>query len=181
MSRSPSDPSLHLESGQELWNTLRQGLMAEISEASYKSWLMPLFVESYQDGVLTLSAPSRFMKDWVVSNYEPVIIRHLRPHTTPNIRIEIIVKPRKQESFPIKGLDSQLQDSKEAGASTASKDPLLDDHFWESLDPGYTFDAFVVGKSNELAYAASLRVAESQTPFYNPLFYMAGWGLVKPI
>ncbi len=160
---------------EALWHDILNRLTLEIGTAAAKSWLHPLTVgKSHQNG-LTLLAPTRFMRDWIVTHYLEKIKSYCMT-LSPNIR-DVFVD--------ISSL-TQLNDSpKPASALVDLPKPQDDgalmgiDMMGAPLDPRFTFDQFVVGKPNELAYAAALRVAESDKVLFNPLFLYGGVGLGK--
>lgn len=154
------------------WQPVTQQLAQDLGVAVYDSWLKPLSFLDAASGVLTLSVPTRFMKDWVLSNYKDKILSSWsRVNQEVVDTIEIVVKP---------GL--QIISGNEEVATDPSDEAILTQGF-ESigapLDPRLTFENFVVGKSNELAHAAARRVAESEKVTFNPLFLYGGVGLGK--
>lgn len=158
-----------------VWNDVSRDLKAHYGDDLYKSWLSKIsFEEKQADGTLILSAPSNFVRDWIKSNYLEIISR-LWIHHDPNIKyVDIITKEAEEELKP-------------ANSSTTVeviKPNFLSDNVDEelaSLDPRFTFDNFVVGSPNELAYAAAMAVAESDEAVVksNPLFLYGGVGLGK--
>lgn len=158
-----------------VWNDVSRDLKAHYGDDLYKSWLSKIsFEEKQVDGTLILSAPSNFVRDWIKSNYLEIISR-LWTHHDPNIKyVDIITKEAEEEIKP-------------ANSSTTVeviKPNFLSDNVDEelaSLDPRFTFDNFVVGSPNELAYAAAMAVAESDEAVVksNPLFLYGGVGLGK--
>jgi chromosomal replication initiator protein len=162
------------------WEQVRDQLRKDFGEAVFKSWLKPLFVTEIIGGAVRLAVPTRFMRDWVVSHYVDRI-RLLWQGLNPTITtIDIIVR---LETPALTPFSPQPAD----GQPISIEKPLLNDEstgidrdvVGAALDPRFTFDNFVVGKPNELAYAAALRVAESQTAQFNPLFLYGGVGLGK--
>ncbi len=157
-----------------LWRSVSRDLASYYGDDLYKSWFSKVdFLEASGDSAVILSAPSNFVRDWIKSNYFEMIYK-LFGHHDPKIRsVDIITK----EAVP---------DSKSAEilpivtSSFSSLDDSRED-ILSSLDPRFTFDNFVVGPPNELAYAASLAVAESNNAIVksNPLFLYGGVGLGK--
>ncbi|MDF3034643.1 MAG: chromosomal replication initiator protein DnaA, partial [Alphaproteobacteria bacterium] len=172
------------------WEQVRTHLQEEFGEAIFKSWLNPLFVAEVTGNTIHIAAPTRFMRDWVVSHYVERI-RTLWTGLNPSIStIKVMVKltasplapvtppiappsaaPQQVSGEPPQPISGDLGDEELIGIDR--------DVLGAALDPRFTFDNFVVGKPNELAYAAALRVAESQTAQFNPLFLYGGVGLGK--
>jgi len=171
-------PALNQQSIINAWDAITPDLIDDFGDAAFKSWLSPLVFIDVKDGVLSLSAPSRFMKDWVVAHYEQSILKHSnkKDSSIKNVVIHIASKNKKSD-------DSDTEPSKKMPDTKVSaiknNEFFSEEDFISSLDPRYTFDNFVVAKSNELAYAASMRVTESDKPIYNPLFLHGGVGLGK--
>ena len=156
------------------WARVRGRLRAEYGEAAYKSWLKPLTFRSLEGGQVRLSAPTRFMRDWVATHYAERI-RALWTTENPEVRAtEILVESAREAASQSKGKNS---DEPAAEASEPEGDGRL--NLSAPLDPRLIFDNFVVGKPNELAHAAARRVAESASVPFNPLFLYSGVGLGK--
>jgi len=191
------------------WGLVCQKLMAEFGEATYKSWITPMHPLVLKDGILSLSTPTPFMKDWVMNHYLAQISqfwKEVNPHVQD---VKIVVQAPAQPPAPITAptttsqMGQRLSATEYGPVSTYTQpkpsvnptvpaqpasNPLtfdadetnMDGNFIGSaLDNRYTFEDFVVGKPNELAYAAALRVAESKTVQFNPLFLYGGVGLGK--
>lgn len=180
------------------WARVRGRLRAEFGEATFRSWLKPLTLAGRRGQDLRVAVPSRFMRDWVATHYADRIMA-LWSSECPEIRsVEVIVDSRDAGNANQDAEDGALDDAA-AGETPAPRDQssqapsignpafaatalLETDGLAEvsaTLDPRLTFDNFVVGKSNELAHAAALRVAESDVVPFNPLFLYGGVGLGK--
>lgn len=162
-----------LSNAQQEWETICQNLKDEYGEATFKNWFGPLVLVSYNEGLVQLAAATKFMRDWIVTNYGDKI-RDFWQDINPEVdTVEIIVK-QVQPNIPTP--KPQLSPSITVTSDGNEANPS----FVESaLDSRFTFENFVVGKPNELAYAAALRVAESNTVQFNPLFLYGGVGLGK--
>jgi chromosomal replication initiator protein len=186
------------------WARVRGRLRGELGEATYRSWLKPLVLVAVRDGTVRIAVPNRFMRDWVSANYVDRI-RGLWISEGRGVRdVEIVVKAAKPPaSQPSPGAPEPVSAKANGGSATPAKAKALDLRHagpggnggdgglyavrdaavppacGASLDARFTFDNFVVGKTNELAYAASRRVAEARTVPFNPLFLYGGVGLGK--
>jgi chromosomal replication initiator protein len=159
------------------WERVRGRLRNEFGEANYNSWLKPLDLASVQDGSVAITVPTRFMRDWVLSHYAERIRDLWRDEDSAVQRIEVRVVASK-----LRGQSASKPDASEgvpapAPAKPATSGPTRD--IGASLDTRFTFENFIVGKSNELAHAAARRVAEAPTAPFNPLFLYGGVGLGK--
>ena len=162
------------------WQFVRGELKGEYGEAAFNSWLKPVEFVSYRDGRVLLSAPTRFMRDWVRSHYASRITELWQQAMREVQSVEIHVAPRGASTIaaPVRrsAAASASAEGTEGSAPGAAK---KDNEFGAPLDARFTFDSFIVGKSNELAHAAARRVAESGTVKFNPLFLYGGVGLGK--
>jgi chromosomal replication initiator protein len=158
------------------WARVRGHMRAEVGDASYKSWLKPLTLVELDGDTLRISVPTRFMRDWVVRNYGERI-RELWAHECPDVKdVQFFVESESARA-PRAAIEApRPQPAAPPPPGEAARDPV---QLSSPLDPRFTFDNFVVGKPNELAYAAARRVAESTTASFNPLFLYGGVGLGK--
>ena len=161
-----------LGESQQEWAQVCAQLIQELGDATFKSWIQPLILVSFNGAQVQIAAPTRFMRDWVASNYCDKI-RNLWQDINPAIdAIEVIVKSASTTATsPTVVIPESLNNDFE--------EPSVHNFIGSSLDSRFTFENFVVGKPNELAYAAALRVAESSTVQFNPLFLYGGVGLGK--
>ena len=162
------------ESLKKQWETVSGNLRAEIGEAPYQSWLRPMTVRGLTDGVITISVPTRFMRDWAAAHYQDRLTELWRAENAALQRVEMVV-----HTAP--GSDTQDNQPKRAAQENlyAAQNPKLNEDLCAPLDGRFTFDQFVVGKPNEFAYAAARRVAEADSVLFNPLFLYGGVGLGK--
>lgn len=166
-------PSLVNSPSRELsdqWQAICVRLIQDLGDATFKSWLAPLSVSSIQDGDIHLIAPTKFMRDWVTTRYLGRITELWKALNQSIQSIEIVESTTASPSV-----------TTQEPSSTVSSSDLFerDGEISAPLDSRFTFENFVVGKPNELAYAAALRVAESISVQFNPLFLYGGVGLGK--
>jgi chromosomal replication initiator protein len=162
------------------WQSVRSELKGEYGEAAFNSWLKPVEFVSYRDGRVLLSAPTRFMRDWVRSHYADRIAELWQQLMAQAQSVEIHVAPRGAPSIAAPVRRSPQAGTPSAGVEAAANDgDKRSNEFGAPLDARFTFESFIVGKSNELAHAAARRVAESATVKFNPLFLYGGVGLGK--
>ncbi len=156
------------------WLKISGALRDEIGEAAYQSWLKPISVGEVREGLLTMSVPTRFMRDWVLAHYADRL-RALWGGENPDIRrIDIVVQSDRVHAAPAPLLRAVGGSRVESTFAAESLDEI-----GAPLDPRYTFENFVVGKPNEFAYAAARRVAAAERVPFNPLFLYGGVGLGK--
>ncbi|MEN8237286.1 MAG: chromosomal replication initiator protein DnaA [Pseudomonadota bacterium] len=163
------------------WIHIQQELKLKLGEATFKSWVRSLEWHEFSAGTLILSAPTRFIRDWVRTNFLEAILAVSSEQNTQILAVDIIVTPKaapqNTKLGELSSAKEQAETSESLGATDTSRQGL--EKVGTVFDSRFTFDNFVVGKSNELAYAAALRVAESEKASYNPLFLYGGVGLGK--
>ena len=164
------EDEIHFNDSNLSWNNISSELKKSLDKDTFQNWIKPIVFESYQNNILSLSVPTRFLRDWIIKNYAPVIKRICLDEGSSIEKLTIIVKEKNERAIP--GTEAVYQEKDE------DEDTYYDD-ISAPLDPKFTFDNFIVGKPNELAYAAAQRVAESEVVSFNPLFLYGGVGLGK--
>ncbi|MCB9987775.1 MAG: chromosomal replication initiator protein DnaA [Rhodospirillales bacterium] len=156
-----------------LWDAVYKEFRDEFGEAVFRSWLKPLTLQACYHGALEVSVPTRFMRDWIQSHYAGRILEMCREKNNEIQRVEIVVV---QNAIHSDSEPSAKDDKKKANQNGKDADPF---ELSSPFDPRYTFDSFVVGNPNALAFAAARRIVESQNVPFNPLFLYGGVGLGK--
>ena len=170
------------------WNECKKTLERDLAVEEYSTWIAPLKLKE-NVGITPTSysvlAPNNFILDWVEENYGNSIKERLVAITSQsnlNVNFEVIhegerelVVNRKLKSIENgqKVLTEPVQDKKQEIHFSHKKDHQT------NLIPGFSFEAFVEGKSNHIALAASKQVASGLKTSYNPLFIYGGVGLGK--
>ncbi|MCH7634019.1 MAG: chromosomal replication initiator protein DnaA [Proteobacteria bacterium] len=168
-------PGRDLGAASAKWERIQRHLRDEFGDAVFKSWLRPLTLGQAEGGEIVLFVPTRFMRDWVDRHYMDRIRRRWNEEDPAVRSVQIRVHRGKS---PPSAVTSRTPAGEGAGAADQSAAEGQAD-ISAPLDPRLTFENFVVGKSNELAYAAARRVAEATTVPFNPLFLYGGVGLGK--
>ena len=158
-----------LEKILEKWDAILLNIKEEhdVTDVSYKTWLLPLKPYSVDKHILTILVPDALFLEYVKKKYEFLLKVTIEELTGISCEITFIPKDSIKEEEPEKKL---IQNHTAAVSQLAIQNA--------NLNPRYTFDTFVVRKNN-LANAASLAVAESPGEIYNPLFIYGGVGLGK--
>ena len=152
------------------WSKITSELKKSLDKDTFQNWIKPIYFESLIDTSLTLSVPTRFLRDWIIKNYASVVKKAYMDQGHSIDKLAIIVKEKNNRIIP--GTEVIYEDKDD------DEDTYYDD-ISAPLDPKFTFDNFIVGKPNELAYAAAQRVAQSEVVSFNPLFLYGGVGLGK--
>jgi chromosomal replication initiator protein len=155
-----------------LWNQCLRRLEAELPEQQFNTWIRPLQAVE-EAGVLRLLAPNRYVVDWVNSHCASRIgqlIDELIPAPAPPFVVEIGSRHAQAAAEPV--TPAPRTEVRVRRAEPAA--PI-----GGRLNPEFTFTNFVEGKSNQLARAAAMQVAQNPGKAYNPLFIYGGVGLGK--
>ncbi|MGI9308072.1 MAG: chromosomal replication initiator protein DnaA [Gammaproteobacteria bacterium] len=148
-----------------LWNRCVVELQTSLSEQQFNTWIRPIQAVE-DDETLRLLAPNRFVVDWVHANCLDQINQVVGSEGSDG-QAEVIVEVGQRPEHGPSG-------SPEPAA-------VVKNHRWNGspLNPAYSFDSFVQGRSNQLARAAAYQVGENPGMAYNPLFIAGGVGLGK--
>nr|VFK53839.1 MAG: chromosomal replication initiator protein DnaA [Candidatus Kentron sp. TUN]VFK55348.1 MAG: chromosomal replication initiator protein DnaA [Candidatus Kentron sp. TUN] len=159
-----------------LWKQCIDRLKQELPPNQFNTWILPLHVIEERNS-LKLLAPNEFVRDWVS---EHLVSRITEIITTLDLKVEmpeILVEIGTHQTSKIDPIDIQKSHTKESG--TYKKREIEIGRQGAGLRNDFTFDGFVEGKSNQLAKAASLQVANNPGEAYNPLLIYGGVGLGK--
>ena len=149
---------------KQIWNETLADIRRELSESDYDAWFSKLHLIEIKDDIAKISAPSKYVKDNVTWRYADVIVNALNASGCQINCVNIDVYDNNNPETVAKS------DENKSHKTFAETTPL---------DKKFTFKNFIVGKPNEFAYAAAMRVAESDSPAFNPLFLYGGVGLGK--
>lgn len=151
----------------EFWKKTLERLRTELPEKPFTTWVKPL--EAVENGAeLTLYAPNRILLQWVRDNYLGRIEDHAKGTGITSISLK--TKPREQGAPTRNGIAAPEIITSKSGQNARPDN---------SLNPMFTLDNFIEGKSNHLARAAALQVCENPGLSYNPMFIYGGSGLGK--
>ncbi len=152
-----------------LWQQCLARLENELPEQQFITWIRPLHAIE-DSGRLKLLAPNRFVLDWVQDHYL-VNIEQTVQTIQPDGRLQVALEVGSLQSGP------EVIEVPRGAAPERRRQPR--GLPGSSLNTNFTFDSFVEGKSNQLARAASMQIAQNPGEAYNPLFIYGGVGLGK--
>ncbi len=186
-----------------VWKKCSNSLQDELPSQQYNTWIRPLQLsDSSQDNRLHITAPNRFVMDWVSSKYLGRI-KELAQENSGGRPIDIVLNISRRTANTLQTLNAQPQaDTTQiiekpslaaeavVGSSRSNNTaPFPKNNMMVEVEGGikhqsfinrsFNFDTFVEGKSNQLARAAAIQVAENPGGAYNPLFIYGGVGLGK--
>lgn len=151
-------------SAREIWEVALGELQVQVNKSNYRTWLEKTTGLAYDDGLFVIGVPSTFIAEYLEQNQRSLIEKTLISITRQDTRVQFHVNGRYEyppDNYPFT----------EANPVGETSTPIFNSK--------YTFDAFIVGSCNRLAYAAALGVAENPGHNYNPLFIYGGAGLGK--
>lgn len=163
-----------------LWRTALADIELQISPANFATWFRHTKILAKQGGEIIIGVPSGFTKEWLENKYHKYILRSLRA-LDPEI---------KEVCYAIGSVKLPSAVPGRTRWEKGEGDQNLDEHWQLPIDESpinkitnlnlkYTFDSFVVGPSNEIAYAAAQAILSQPGTLYNPFFIYGGVGLGK--
>ena len=150
---------------QQQWQQICERIRNESRDAVLQGWLSQLSPEMTDAENVVISAPTRFMRDWLVDKAYDALMTSMWQQINPAIKavqFAVLPAPEMPEEEPV------------AEVITDNADSNL-----SHLNPAFTFENFVVGKPNEFATAAARRVATIADIAFNPLYIHSSVGLGK--
>jgi len=153
-----------------VWQAALPRIREQVGERNFATWIDPVRCTADADG-LCLEVANQFFQEWVTRHYLG-IIRAVLCQLGSDVPVRIVVTAR--------GAESPAPVAAVAVAEPAPRRPRVQrSPRIGRLDPAYTFDAFIVGPTNDVAYRAARAVTSSSGRRFNPLFLWGGVGLGK--
>ncbi len=178
----------------ECWDRVRVQLETQLGKDVFDSWFGRLKLAAFDGGVVTLTVPTPFLKNWIQSKYREKLLELWQEEDSAALRVDIAVrKPIAQkaaEEEQEKRNPKTGQDTAKTGRFIGRTMPTTGGQMrnldfssgfpGSPLDPKHTFETFIEGSSNRMVYAAAQTIAEDITAsHFNPLFIHANVGLGK--
>ncbi|MCC6917481.1 chromosomal replication initiator protein DnaA [Nitrosomonas sp.] len=169
---------------EAFWHFCLKHFKQELNGQQFNTWIKPLKLEASPDeeNILVLIAPNRFVLQWIKDNFITRIDEMARAHFNEEVDFRLELRePAEAETTPVKTAARKNRENKEDRKPVAEKPQgiVSKKASPSQLNPGFTFDALVTGKANQLARAGAIQVAERPGIAYNPLFIYGGVGLGK--
>jgi len=160
---------------EQLWQAVLGEIELNLTKANFSTWFKNTFISSYEDNKAVVCVPNTFTKAWLEKKYHPRIASAFENVLGKKIN-EIFYKVEVKKVGPIDGLLKKIKIKKDDGLNNGDKSAAINRF---GLNSRYIFDAFIVGKGNELAHAACQAIVANPGHAYNPLFIYGGVGLGK--
>ena len=163
---APTKDGIRKETMEGTWGTIKEIIKTQIPPATFHLWIEPLILEPDPGGELWLACPNPFALRWVQAHYLKLIQQALHTMGTPSfpVKLKLLTAPPRPLALP-QIVQRAL--------------PLLPNGNGAAFNRAFTFDKFVVGASNRLAYQASQALARNDTFYNRILFLTSGPGLGK--
>ena len=152
------------------WDKFLEHVKSRVSINTYTTWFQPTRLNRAEGETLFVQIPSGVFRQVLTRTYGEIVKAVFHEIGTPNMRVQYVCT-EEEPTTAAAAQSSPMNPSKQSKLDFESSD--------HQLNLRYTFDSFVVGKSNEFAHAASRAVAEQPSKAYNPLFLYGGVGMGK--
>lgn len=182
-----------------LWNYCLSRLQDELSSQLFNTWIRPLVLEAdaSNDRILVIGAPNRFIADWVSNKYLARMRELLREYSGSERNVDVSVQVQSgaggaRQLAPTQEREPDARAPIEIVSAQPRSPAILIPHtrsnplqvegdikHQSNVNRDLTFENFVEGKSNHMARAAAMQVAENPGGSYNPLLIYGGVGLGK--
>lgn len=154
---------------KELWNNVLTEIETSVSKANFTTWFKETKISGFENGIIYLSVPNTFVQEWLTKKFHQLILKFLRQSSESVHALEYVIKEESKQK-------NQYVPTK---ISSPTRELPLSEFFVnkeDNLNPRYTFESFVVGPFNELAYSAAQAVIKNFGIAYNPFFVYGNTG-----
>ena len=155
---------------QEIWEAALGELQLQVNKPNYNTWLKDTSGISFQDDLFVVGVPNVFIAEWLTNRLYSLIRKTLANITGRDVDVQFVTQPLSQTDTPV-AATCQTDGGTSSRLQVSVKSPRL--------NPRYTFNTFITGEPNRLAYAAALEVAEAPAHSYNPLLIYGDTGVGK--
>ncbi len=180
---------------KKVWEAVLGDLQMRVTRPSYETWLRDTEGLSHSEGDFVIGAPNTFVAEMLEQRMYSLICQALERVTDSRVDVRFQVLPQEGGAYPADGDGANGPEATIVGGSQSYSDHRDGPHTSNgptspsgyqpplkravALNPMYTFDTFIVGKSNDLAHAAADNVSKNPGSVYNPLFLYSDVGLGK--
>jgi chromosomal replication initiator protein len=161
---------------EEIWKAVLGEMELSLSRANFTTWFKNTLILSKDSNSMLVSVPNGFVKEWLENKFNKQIVQIVRKHS-PEIREMKYVIGQPKAELAKQDFSKIIMEKELEEQNLPSIDQDIDKN--THLNKKYSFESFVVGSHNELAYAAAMGVTKSLGKLYNPLFIYGGVGLGK--
>ncbi len=163
-------------SAESVWQNVQQIIKENMNIRSYNTWFAPTRGIEISDQHILISVPNRFFCEWIDNHYNKLVQNALNQALGEPVHIRYQVGDESEPASPYQLKDWQKEEEKKEDI----RQPAIQSPYYTRINERYVFENFIVGDSNNFAYAAARAVADSPGKTnYNPLIVYGGTGLGK--
>lgn len=159
---------------ETLWEKILNRIRENVGDSLFKVWFSNISPKNVHQGVFKIEVSSKFVKDWIEKRFSSIILKSAKEFLPEVKNIEIIVSNK-----PSNLVITRKTSTRKSFSLNKETLTIFEVNPQTNLNPRYSFNNFVVGKSNELAFAACQAVAKSFGKTHNPLFIYGPVGVGK--
>ncbi len=159
---------------KDFWNSCLTLIEKEISRANFNTWFKNTYILKEDAGTVVVGVPNEFVRDWLKNKYEKMILKSIIEHADHVRSVEFEIAKGEPK---VSAIETKTNAPEKFTTELPLKDLYINKE--DNLNPRYTFDSFIVGGFNELAYAASQAILKRPGQAYNPFFVYGETGLGK--
>jgi chromosomal replication initiator protein len=169
---------------RQVWHAVLGDLQLRLSRSDFETWFQGTSIAAFEDGLVVISTPNSFAKQWLERRAGDLIRRALSNVLGYSVQVRVVVSGNGDNGAKVntsrrhKRVPGSTTTERFVGADTPQQLPLPMNSRG-GLNPRYSFSTYVVGSCNRMAHAAAMAVAEKPAYGYNPLFIYGGVGLGK--
>lgn len=169
---------------EDVWQAVLGEIELSVSRGSFVTWFKNTHLLRHKDGVLTIGVANVFVKQQLERKYNDLVLETLRKNGVKPEKVEYKIftassTTHKEEEPVILSAQPAMQAPTPRSAGQQGSGTSLTHGYRQGLNERYTFETFIVGSGNELAYAACQAIAANPGSKYNPLFVYGGVGIGK--
>jgi len=161
----------------QLWNTCLSVIESQLTKATFSTWFKNTGISKEEEGIIYISVPNEFVREWLMTKYNKLILKTIVDNLNHIRAVEFVIS-RLPTPAVVTENNNLFSNTPSNQPSTLPMQNVYINRD-DNLNPRYTFDCFVVGPFNELAYAAAQAVVKRPQHAYNPLFIYGASGLGK--
>ena len=152
---------------KKFWETASKDLKTSLPAHAYEAWIETLTPVGITNNILILEAPNQFAYDWIINNYNDIILSAIK-EVDNKVQLKVSIAPQSEQSITATKLDAS-EPTKQSNPGRRS-----------NINPNNMFTSFIEGPNNVFAKNAATRVAASPGEAdFNPLIIYGGVGLGK--
>ncbi len=150
---------------------------SQLTKATFTTWFRNTGIIKEEEGVIYIGVPNEFVREWLMTKFNKIILKSIVDNANHIRAVEYVITSLPTPAAAPTTVDTLFSTTSDQSSGLPLQDVYINRD--DNLNPRYTFDRFVVGPFNELAYAAAQSVVKRPQNAYNPLFIYGASGLGK--